>query len=187
MSLDRRAFVTGLAAAAAPSLACAQGARTAAPVSAFGIDAATLGVRAGSPDDQTALLQRAIDQAAAARAPLALAPGVYRASDLAPPGGAQLPGIRGATRLVSRRGRPLFVAPQADRVTLAGLVLDGAGLKLPQGLGLVSLMNGRGVKIVDCAILAAGGHGIHLEGVAGEITSTTVSGAADVAIISHEA
>jgi uncharacterized secreted repeat protein (TIGR03808 family) len=187
MTLDRRAFVAGLAAAAAPSLACAQSARTAAPVSAFGIDAATLGVRAGSPDDQTAVLQRAIDQAAAARAPLALAPGVYRASDLALPAGAQITGIRGATRLVSSRGRPLFVAPQADQVTLAGLVLDGAGLRLPQGLGLVSLMNGRGVKIVDCAVMAAGGHGIHLEGIAGEITGTTVSGAADVAIISRDA
>jgi uncharacterized secreted repeat protein (TIGR03808 family) len=43
------------------------------------------------------------------------------------------------------------------------------------------------VKIMDCAIMAAGGHGIQLEGIAGEITGTTVSGAADVAIISHEA
>src|SRR4030081_2143669 len=68
MILDRRAFVAGLAAAAAPSLAYAQGARATAPVSAFGIDAATLGVRAGSPDDQTPALQRAIEQAAAARA-----------------------------------------------------------------------------------------------------------------------
>src|SRR5712672_19164 len=187
MTIDRRAFVTGLAAAAAPSFACAQGTRAAAPISAFGIDAATLGVRAGSHDDQTPVLQRAIDQAAAARAPLALAPGVYRASDLALPAGAQITGIRGATRLVSSRGRPLFVAPQADQVTLAGLVLDGAGLRLPQGLGLVSLLNGRGVKIMDCAIMGAGGHGIHLEGIAGEITGTTVSGAADVAIISRDA
>jgi len=187
MTIDRRAFVAGLAAAAAPSFAYAQGARAAATISAFGIDAATLGVRAGSPEDQTPVLQRAIEQAAAARAPLALAPGVYRASDLALPAGAQITGIRGATRLVSSRGRPLFVAPQADQVTLAGLVLDGAGLRLPQGLGLVTLMNGRGVKIVDCAIMGAGGHGIHLEGVAGEITGTTVSGAADVAIISRDA
>src|SRR3982074_3440841 len=68
MTIDRRAFVAGLAAAAAPSLAYAQGARATAPVSAFGIDAATLGVRAGSPEDQTPVLQRAIEQAAAARA-----------------------------------------------------------------------------------------------------------------------
>jgi uncharacterized secreted repeat protein (TIGR03808 family) len=35
--------------------------------------------------------------------------------------------------------------------------------------------------------MGSGRHGIHLEGVAGEITGTTVSGAADVAIISYDA
>ena len=182
MTIDRRAFVAGLAAAATPSLA-----RAAAPISAFGIDAAQLGVRAGSPDDQTNALQRAIDQAAAAHAPLALAPGTYRAGDLALPAGAQIAGIRGATRLVSTRGRPLFTAAQADRVSLTGLMLDGVGAHLPDQLGLVSLMNGRSVKIADCEVIGAGGHGIFLQGIAGEITGTTVSGAGDVAIISFDA
>ena len=49
----------------------------AAPISSFGLDAAQMGVRAGSPDDQSASLQRAIDRAAADRVPLALPPGVY--------------------------------------------------------------------------------------------------------------
>src|SRR6266849_3529789 len=102
MPIDRRLFLAGLGATAMPSLA------RAAPISAFGIDAAQLGVRAGSPDDQTAALQRAIDQATAARAPLALAPGVYRVGDLSLPAGAHITGIRGATRLVSTRGRPIF-------------------------------------------------------------------------------
>ena len=147
MPIDRRTLLAGLAATATPSLA-----RAAAPISTLGLDAAQLGVRAGSPDDQTKALQRAIDQAAAARVPLALAPGVYRAGDLVLPAGAQIVGIRGATRLVSTRGRPLFTAPQADRVTLDALVLDGAGTQLPGGLGLVALMNGRGVRITDCEI-----------------------------------
>jgi uncharacterized secreted repeat protein (TIGR03808 family) len=93
MPIDRRTLLAGLAATATPSLA-----RAAAPISTLGLDAAQLGVRAGSPDDQTKALQRAIDQAAAARVPLALAPGVYRAGDLALPAGAQIVGIRGATR-----------------------------------------------------------------------------------------
>src|SRR5215472_12841546 len=150
MTIDRRTLLAGIAASALPGLA-----RAAGPVSAFGIDAATLGVRAGSPDDQTNALQRAIDQAAAARVPLALAPGVYRAGDLALPAGAQIAGIRGATRLVSTRGRPLFTAPQADRVTLDGLTLDGGGTRLPEGLGLIALMNGRDVRISDCEITGA--------------------------------
>src|SRR5262245_18485066 len=116
MPIDRRTLFAGVAAISAPSFA-----RAAAPMSALGLDAAQLGVRAGSPDDQTKALQRAIDQAAAAHAPLALAPGVYRAGDLFWPAGAQLVVVRGATRLTSTRGRPLFTAPQADRVTLNGL------------------------------------------------------------------
>src|SRR5260370_30920766 len=98
MPIDRRLFLAGLGATAIPSLA------RAAPISAFGIDAAQLGVRAGSPDDQTAALQRAIDQAAAARAPLALAPGVYRVGDLSLPAGAHIPRLLRATPLVPPRG-----------------------------------------------------------------------------------
>jgi uncharacterized secreted repeat protein (TIGR03808 family) len=182
MTIDRRTLLAGLAAAATPTLA-----RAAAPVSTLGLDAAQLGVRPGSPDDQTKALQRAIDQAAAAHAPLALAPGVYRAGDLMLPPGAQIVGVRGASRLVSTRGRPLLTAPQADRVTLSGLALDGGGNRLPERLGLVALMNGRDVRIIDCEVNGAGGHGISLEGIAGEISGSTVAGAADVAIISFEA
>jgi uncharacterized secreted repeat protein (TIGR03808 family) len=144
-------------------------------------------VRPGSPDDQTRALQRAIDQAAGAHAPLALAPGVYRAGDLILPAGAHIHGIRGATRLVATGGRPIFTATQADRVTLKGLVLDGAGAKLPERLGLVSLMNGRGMRLQDCEINGAGGHGIYLEGIAGEIVGCSIVDAADVAILSNDA
>ena len=182
MTIDRRTLLAGLAATAAPSLA-----RAAAPVSAFGLDAAQFGVRPGSPDDQTRALQHAIDQAAASSAPLALAPGVYRAGDLMLPAGAQIRGVRGATRLVTTGGRPIFTATQADRVTLAGLVLDGGGARLPERLGIISLMNGRGARVEDCEINASGGHGIYLEGVAGEILGCTVADAADVAILSFDA
>ncbi len=182
MTIHRRMLLAGVAAAATPSLL-----RAAAPISALGLDAAQLGVRPGSPDDQSKALQRAIDQAAAAHAPLALAPGVYRAGDLVLPPGGQIVGVRGATRVASTRGRPLFTAPQADRVTLDGLVLDGAGMQIPGGLGLVALMNGRDVRITDCEINAVAGHGISLEGIAGEILATTVADAADVAIHSIDA
>jgi uncharacterized secreted repeat protein (TIGR03808 family) len=181
--LERRGFMTGLGAAAAVVPA-----RAAAPqISSLGIEGAHLGLRAGSPDDQSAAMQRAVEQAASARVPLALAPGVYRVADVMLPAGAQIAGVRGATRLMATRGRPIFTATQADRVTLSRLVLDGAGTQLPERLGLVSLVNGQGAKVVDCEILAAGGHGISLESVGGEISGTTVIGATDVAIISFDA
>src|SRR6185437_7414247 len=135
MSLNRRTLLAGLAATAAPSLA-----RAATPVSAFGLDAAQLGVRPGNPDDQTRALQRAIDHAATAHAPLALAPGTYRAGDLMLPAGAQIRGIRGATRIVTTGGRPIFTATQANGVTLSSLVLDGGGARLPERLGGYDLL-----------------------------------------------
>jgi uncharacterized secreted repeat protein (TIGR03808 family) len=182
MKIYRRNFLAGLAATAVPSAA-----RAATPISLLGIDAGSFGLRPGSPDDQTTALQRAIAHAAETRAPLALSPGVYRAADLALPAGTQIVGIRGATRLISTRDRPVFTATQADSVSISGVALDGAGTRLPERLGLITLMNGRNVRIVDCEITRAGGHGIFLEGVAGEITGTTVADAADVAILSFDA
>ena len=94
-------------------------------------------MHAGSPDDQSRALQGAIDQAAYARVPLALGPCVYRAGDLKLPAGAQLIGVRGATRLMLTRGPSLISATHADALSLSGLTLDGAGMALAEERGLV--------------------------------------------------
>ena len=72
-------------------------------------------------------MQRAIDQAARSRAPLMLAPGVYRAGGLSLPAGASLLGVRGATRLILTHGPSLLSAEHADTDSLSGLTLDGGG------------------------------------------------------------
>ena len=186
MAIDRRQFLAAAAAVGTTAPAWAAPAPKPPLVSALGIDAAHLGLRAGSPDDQTTALQRAINQAAAAQVPLALGPGTYRAADIALPAGAHIVAPRGTARIIALRSRPIFTAANADRVTLAGLVLDGGRAPL-EGAGLLTMKNGRQVKIVDCEIVNSGGHGILLEGVAGEISSSTVRDAADVAILSHDA
>src|SRR5260370_12461614 len=121
------------AATALPERATAAPASTSASASAsaLGLDAGQMGVRAGSPDDQSAALQRAIDRAAAARVPLVLPPGVYRAGALKLPAGAQLVGMRGATRLVYGGGPSLIRAERADNISLTGLTLDRMGRALP--------------------------------------------------------
>ena len=113
------------ATAAMPERTAAAPASVSASASALGLDAAQMGVRAGSADDQSAALQRAIDRAAAARVPLVLPPGVYRAGALKLPAGAQLIGMRGATRLVYGGGPSLVRAEHADNISLTGLTLDG--------------------------------------------------------------
>src|SRR6267378_4338256 len=97
MDINRRHLIGASAAGVAGALAMSTDDARAAPLtSALGRDATHYGVRPGSPDDQTNILQRAIDDAARAQVPLALPPGVYRTGMLRLQSGTQLVGVRGA-------------------------------------------------------------------------------------------
>ena len=170
MSIDRRHFLLGSAATLA------------APLSAYGLDAAQFGVRAGAPDDQSRALQRALDQAARTRAPLVLAPGVYRAGDLNLPAGAHLIGVRGATRLVLTHGPSLLSTEGGDSVTLSGITFEGGGQPLPQNRGLVHFTAAKGLRIVDCTIIGTGANGIALERCDGSVSTNTITDAGDNAV-----
>jgi uncharacterized secreted repeat protein (TIGR03808 family) len=190
--MDRRKLLQWSGAASALGAATALPERAAAAPapalpSALGLDAGQMGVRAGSPDDQSAALQRAIDRAAAARVPLVLPPGVYRAGALKLPAGAQLIGMRGATRLVYSAGPSLIGAEHADQISLTGLTIDGLKRSLRPHEALVHIEGCRGLRIVDCTILGAGGTGILLAASEGEVTGSSITDAADVALFSYDA
>src|SRR5436853_4539908 len=105
MQFNRRDLIATSAAGAVSAFAMSADAARAAPLaSTLGRDVTQYGVRPGSPDDQTRNLQRAIDEAAHAQAPLVLPPGVYRTGMLRLQSGTQLIGVRGATRLVFNGG-----------------------------------------------------------------------------------
>jgi uncharacterized secreted repeat protein (TIGR03808 family) len=181
MHLDRRHFVT-LAASAGP-LAAARPAGAGPGSSALpGVDATHFGVRPGSPDDQTRVLQRAIDETARSRVPLALPPGVYRAGDLKLPAGAQIVGVRGATSLILTQGPSLVWAKAADHVTLADLVLDGGARALPDRRGLVQLETCAAVNITGCEIKNSGRSGLVCIAAGGEVSSTSFVNTAEAAI-----
>ena len=187
MDIDRRHLI-GLAAATVgarslPALA----APAAAPLGTLGLEAAHFGLRPGSTDDQSRVLQTAIDAAARARAPLTLAPGMYRAGTLKLPAGAQLLGVRGATQIVLTEGPSLISAAGADHVTLSGLTLDGGKRPLADTRGLLNLESCRTLRIVDCEIVACGGNGIRCVSVDGELSGNTLTDVADVAILSYNA
>jgi uncharacterized secreted repeat protein (TIGR03808 family) len=189
MDLDRRHLFALTAATAGAGLvaAPAQAAPGAAPISALGVDAAQFGLRPGSPDDQSRALQRALDETARTRTPLALAPGTYRAGNLKLPPGAQLVGARGATKLILTEGPSLLAGSGADHVTLTGVVIDGGRRPLPEQRGLVQLENCRSIKISDCKITGSGRNGIVCVAVDGAIIDTTLTEIADVAIHSLDA
>src|ERR1700751_3844483 len=114
MDVIRRHLIGASAAGVAGALALPHAAARAAPLtSTLGRDITQYGVHPGSPDDQTRALQRAIDEAARAAVPVALPPGTYRTGTLRLPNGAQLIGVRGATRLVFTGGGSMLLGEGA--------------------------------------------------------------------------
>src|SRR5947208_7055398 len=101
MNTDRRRLLAALAGAAAGAAATPTHANEPSTprelLARSGIDAAALGIRPNTVEDQSKALQRAIESAAATRAVLHLPPGSYRAGSL------QLPPTRRSPARPERR------------------------------------------------------------------------------------
>jgi uncharacterized secreted repeat protein (TIGR03808 family) len=187
MGIDRRrmfAALAGFSALGAASKARAAPVRDTAPRSE--LDAVSLGLRPNAPDDQSQILQRAIEQAAAARAILRLPPGFYRAGALQLPPYAAIKGVAGATRIVMAGGPSMMSAAGSDHVAVTAIVLDGEGIPLPERRGLLHVAQGRAIRVADCEIVNSGRNGVSLESVEGEVTANTISGG-DATIFSIDA
>jgi uncharacterized secreted repeat protein (TIGR03808 family) len=188
MDMNRRHLIGASAAGVAGALALSpDAARAAPPASTLGRDVTQFGVRPGSPDDQTAKLQRAIDEASRAQVPLALPPGVYRTGMLRLSNGTQLVGVRGATKLVFTGGASMLQGEGANNIGLTGITLDGGRIPLPTRRGLVHCLGGRDVRIADCEITGSGGNGIWLEQVSGDISGNIFSKIETTAVVSFDA
>ncbi|MCK1745691.1 TIGR03808 family TAT-translocated repetitive protein [Bradyrhizobium sp. 139] len=188
MTLNRRHLIGASATGIAGALAMPVDAARAAPLtSLLGRDATQYGVRPGSSEDQTRALQRAIDEAARAQAPLALPPGVYRSGLLRLPKGAQLIGVRGATKFVFTGGAAAIQSDSSDAIGLTGITFDGGSIALPARRGLIHCVGGRDVRIVDCEIRGSGGSGIWLEQVSGDISGNIFTNIAVTAVVSFDA
>jgi uncharacterized secreted repeat protein (TIGR03808 family) len=188
MDVNRRRLLGASAAGAAGALAMTPDAVRAAPLaSTLGRDVTQYGVRPGSPDDQTRALQRAIDEAARAQAPLVLPPGVYRTGMLRLGSGSQLIGVRGATRLVFNGGASMFLGEGTGSVGLTAITLDGSGIPLPARRGLIHCLSGRDIRITDCEISGSGGNAIWLEQVSGDVSGNIITRTAATAVVSFDA
>jgi uncharacterized secreted repeat protein (TIGR03808 family) len=184
MDVNRRHL---LSVTAAGALATSDTAHAAQLTSVLGCDATQYGARPGSPDDQTKILQRAIDEAARAQVPLVLPPGVYRTSMLRLARGTQLIGVRGATRLQFTGGASMFLGEGADSVGLTNITIDGGGIPLPTRRGLVHCLGGRDIRIIDCEIANSGGCGIWFEQVSGDVSGNIITEIAATAVVSFDA
>jgi uncharacterized secreted repeat protein (TIGR03808 family) len=188
MDVNRRHLIGASAAGVAGALAMPSEPARAAPLtSTLGRDATQYGIRPGSPDDQTRVLQRAIDDAARAQVPLVLPPGVYRTGMLRLQNGTQLIGVRGATRFAFNGGASMFLGEGAGSVGLINITLDGGAIPLPTRRGLVHCLGGRDIRIIDCEIIGSGGNGIWFEQVSGDVSGNVITGSATTAILSFDA
>ncbi len=188
MDVNRRHLIGASAAGVAGALAMSPEAARATPLaSTLGRDATQYGVRPGSPDDQTKALQRAIDEATRAQVPLALPPGVYRTGMLRLQSGAQLIGVRGATKLVFNGGASMLSGEGASSIGLINITLDGGGIALPTRRGLVHCLDGRDIRITDCEITGSGGNAIWFENISGDVSGNIVTRTAATAIVSFDA
>jgi uncharacterized secreted repeat protein (TIGR03808 family) len=188
MDVNRRHLIGASVAGAAGALVTSPDAARAAPLtSTLGRDITQYGVRPGSAEDQTRVLQHAIDEAARAAVPLALPPGVYRCGLLRLQNGTQLVGVRGATRLVFAGGASMLSGEGANHVGLTGITLDGSGIPLPTRRGLVHCLGGRDIRIIDCDVGGSGGNGIWFENVSGDVSGNIITNTAQTGIVSFDA
>ncbi|WP_428700238.1 hypothetical protein [Stappia sp.] len=86
------------------------------------IDAAEFGIRPGAADDQSSLMQQAIDAAASRGRALFLPGGRYTVANLRLPSGARLVGLPGQTRFDYQGGGHLVFSEGAKSVGMEGII-----------------------------------------------------------------
>lgn len=139
------------------------------PLGTFGLEANHFGLRAGSAEDQSGILQRALTEAARREAPLVVAPGRYRIASVVLPEGARLAGVPGATRLIAAQATPLLLGRRVKRLAVSGLVLDGLDLRVADRTGLLSLDDVGEVALDEIEFVNAGAIGLVLQKAAGRV------------------
>ncbi|MCW5695229.1 MAG: TIGR03808 family TAT-translocated repetitive protein [Bauldia sp.] len=175
--MDRRTFLS-LAAAGTVGLPAALAQPAIAADAA--LNAASLGLVPGSTDDQSALLQAALQQASAEDRPLFLPPGRYVVANIALPTRARLVGIRGATHLLYGGSGGFFFGQGLDLAQMAGIIFDDGGRPLPgDAPGLVYLAGIAAVHIEGCAFRGGSTAALAMDECGGRIAGNDVTGAGE--------
>ena len=190
MTVDRRHILTGGlgigALAAGPRTATAEPSRPYAGQ----YRVAALDISADDKADQSKVLQRAIDAAAAADDVLDLPAGRYGFSTLALRPGTIIRGIPGRSVLVYRGEGGGISADSAANLRLDGLVLDGNEKPLGGKRGskaLLAIRNAVGIAITDCDITGSSANGLSLKASSGQIRGSRFTKIAGTALFSEDA
>lgn len=153
------------------------------------IDGAEFGLRPGASDDQSALMQSAIDKAAARGRALFIPGGRYPVANLNLPSGARLVGLPGQTHFVYQGGGGhLIYSENSENVGVEGIHFDGANKSLGEYTpGLLHFSNASRLSIQECDVTGSVKNGIALDRCSGRISANNISGSAEAGIRSLEA
>lgn len=198
MTVDRRSLLAasfGLGAAAATSAAMAAEPSPSSKQKTLRQAFRDIGERVmgelkpGSAEDQTAVLQGLIDEAAAKEQAVLLPEGTFIVSGLRLRAGTCLIGQSRRTVLTFAGGPAFVTADQADGLVLSGITFDGAykALDPERGSGLLSIANGRGIAIDDIAIRNSALGGLSLTACSGRVENVMVADVLDFGIKSLDA
>jgi uncharacterized secreted repeat protein (TIGR03808 family) len=179
--MDRRMFLAALGGAAAtPAAAALDGT---APLAGGPINAVEAGLSPDSGADHTRILQRLLEAASADNHEVFLPAGSYVIAELRLPARTRLAGVPGATRLVFRGGGFMIAASRAERVSLTGLTIDGAGNALDEYVpGLIHLGDCREVAIEECTVVGSSRSGIALDRCQGRLRANTFANHGEAAV-----
>ncbi len=149
------------------------------------LNARDFGVKTGG-GDQSAALQRAIDQAVLKQMPLFLPGGNYAVGNITLPSGLQFIGVPGQTSLSYNGGGGLLSANGARNVSLRGLVLKGNKLDL-SGSALFVAQDAARLSMENCRIFDSSANCISLNNVSGRIDNCELAKARKAALFSIDA
>ena len=180
--MHRRAFLSGFAASTLSFPAFA--AKPALQVADLrgSLDVSQFGVRPDAYDDQSKLLQRVLDKAAAQDKPVFLPPGTYVVSNINLPPRARLMGISGTSRIIYGGGGEMLSGLGCELIEMQGIVLDGVNRPLGDEFG--GLLHARAcprVLIDNCDFVGSQGAGLSLDTCGGRVERSRITGADGVA------
>lgn len=166
MKLTRRHLLVGLGAA-----------MLSPPARAQSLDAAALGLVRDSTDDQSAILEAAMNQAVADGRPLFIPAGTYSVGNLLVPSGLRMHGMAGRSILLANGTAPILRLSGSASVAIQSLGFKGA---TPSGAGrvddmLVAIEASERISIEGCRFAGGDGHGIGIRDAAATIRDSEFS------------
>jgi uncharacterized secreted repeat protein (TIGR03808 family) len=136
--------------------------------------------------DSGPLLQRDIDAAARLGRVVTIPSGISYVSRLRISANARLVGAGRSSRLVALGGGPMLAIERAESVALENIGFDGAG-RAPGGEGgLIEASDVADLRILDCRVERAAGHGIKLERCGGRVERSNFADLSETALFAMD-